>query len=393
MNDARAGQVSIGVVATAARICTPDNEAAIAEMIRCCTPEQSRRVLSSYRNLTPQPEPDDGSEPGVEPKHDLWWRHWIDDQGRCRIDAALDPTTAALASNTRDAANTTGTRDRGGERFAVHVTCDLATLCAAMGTRLDSALPVGLGSRAYLCATGQHLSDTEPSAIACDADLQLLIEHDGAPQWLGHTKRFFNRHQRRALNHRSGGTGGCEFVGCTHTKWVETHHITQAHHITDVTTAGQPTSTTASCSAPATTTNSTATTGPSPDPAPNPPSGTEPIPRLHRPTRPHPRTTTTQHRTPTHRTPRRPTPTHRTPHPHLTHRRATNDPLRPRRVPPHPLRRLTRPSQQRRPAAIRERPSPSRRSRTGRGGRRCRVRTGHTRRRRCRWRGRRGRRR
>ena len=313
MNDARAGQVSIGVVATAARICTPDNEAAIAEMIRCCTPEQSRRVLSSYRDLTPQPDSD--PEPGVEPKQDLWWRHWIDDQGRCRIDAALDAATGALLATARDAAqaaaertageettgesprrltadevtaamasttlaatNTAGTRDRGGERFAVHVTCDLATLCAAMGVQLDSTLPVGLGSRAYLCATGQHLSNTELSAIACDADLQLLIEHDGAPLWLGHTKRFFNRHQRRALNHRSGGTGGCEFVGCTHTKWVETHHITQAHHITDVTTAGQPTSTTASCSAPSTTTNSTATTGPSPDPAPNSPSGTEPHP-------------------------------------------------------------------------------------------------------------------
>ncbi len=263
MADAHAGRMSIGLVSAAARVATPTNEAAVSEIVRCCTPAQAARVLASYRELRPTA----GGDPidPTDPELDLWWRDWIDDHGRQRVDAALDPTTgallrqareaarvaaeracagaglgatsrlsgdaitAALASTALEAVNTAGITNRGGERFAVQVTCDIATLAAALHLEFDSALPIGLGSRAYLCDTAHHLSNRELARIVCDADLQLLIEHDGAPLWLGNTARLFNRHQRRAMRHRSGGGGGCEFPGCTQTRWVEAHHIDEAN--------------------------------------------------------------------------------------------------------------------------------------------------------------------
>ncbi|MEI2699424.1 MAG: hypothetical protein V9E94_14175 [Microthrixaceae bacterium] len=75
--------------------------------------------------------------------------------------------------------------DRGGERFAVQVVCDIAALAEALGIDLDPNVPVGLGSRAYLPRTGAHLSNAELSRVLCEGTLQMLIDHDGQPLWLG----------------------------------------------------------------------------------------------------------------------------------------------------------------------------------------------------------------
>ena len=59
----------------------------------------------------------------------------------------------------RDGVHRVGTRagagvgDRGGERFAVQVVCDIAALAEALGIDIDANVPVGLGSRAYLPRT------------------------------------------------------------------------------------------------------------------------------------------------------------------------------------------------------------------------------------------------
>jgi len=217
---------------------------------------------------------------------DHWWRNWIDDHGRYRIDGALDKLTGELLEQARRAviaemertgthphadkpseagepadtaettgvgesagvgvsgrcvsavesitamasivlehASGTGVGDRGGERFAVQVVCDIAALAEALGIDLDPNVHVGLGSRAYLPRTGAHLNNAELSRVLCEGTLQMLIDHDGQPLWLGTEKRLFNRHQRRALRHRAGGVSACEFPGCPTTRFVETHHI------------------------------------------------------------------------------------------------------------------------------------------------------------------------
>lgn len=299
VEDARAGRVSIGMLAAAARVSTPGNEARVAAIVRECTPSQAQRVLSKYRDLAPTYGPGDGGpgddgpgdggdggggsgEEGVqdpaptpEPELDYWWREWTDEAGRERLDAALDPATAALLAEARKAARAAGERDLaaedagsdgegnrrrldpneitrrlatamldsanesglcgpGGERFAVQVTVDVETLARVLGLQFDSSLPVRLGSEAFLVESGRHLDDAELARILCDADVQLLVHAKGVPLWMGSEVRSFNRHQRRAMRFRAGGRGGCEFPGCTQTRFVEGHHV--VHHGRDGTT-------------------------------------------------------------------------------------------------------------------------------------------------------------
>ncbi len=283
---ARGGQVSMGVLAFAARVVTADNEARVLDVVRACTPRQAQRVLAAYRSLRPTTNDsanDGGGDGSVADDLELdhWWRNWIDDHGRYRIDGALDKLTgelleqarraviaemerttarshadkpadtaeaadvgeaavgvgvssrgvsavesiAAMASMVLEHASGAGVGDRGGERFAVQVVCDIAALAEALGIDIDANVAVGLGSRAYLPRTGAHLSNAELSRVLCEGTLQMLIDHDGQPLWLGTEKRLFNRHQRRALRHRAGGVSACEFPGCPTTRFVETHHI------------------------------------------------------------------------------------------------------------------------------------------------------------------------
>ncbi|MCC6183495.1 MAG: DUF222 domain-containing protein, partial [Microthrixaceae bacterium] len=78
---ARGGQVSMGVLASAARVVTPDNEARVLDVVRACTPRQAQRVLAAYRSLRPT----------------------TDDHGLYRIDGALDKLTGELLEQARRA--------------------------------------------------------------------------------------------------------------------------------------------------------------------------------------------------------------------------------------------------------------------------------------------------
>jgi hypothetical protein len=271
MDHARAGRRSIGVVAAAARVVTPDNEARVAEIAVACTPAQAARVLSTYRDVAaanaaecdPAPEPERETEP------ETWWRSWFDDAGRGRIDAALSADVAALVQQAWDAARAAGEADQpatqaadpaeaerdlhrrlgadevaarwattmlehahdhrlcrpGGERHGVLVNIDVQTLARVLGLEIDPTLPIGLGTQAFDARTGAHLTDRQVARILCDADLQVLVHHHGVPLWMSEPTRTANRHQRRALQFRSGGTGGCEYPGCTQTRYLDAHHV------------------------------------------------------------------------------------------------------------------------------------------------------------------------
>jgi hypothetical protein len=88
-----------------------------------------------------------------------------------------------------DQAHGEGLSAPSGERFAVQVTVDLATLAQVLGLEFDSVLPVRLGSEAFLADTGVHLDDVELAEILCDADVQVLVHADGVPLWMGHEVR------------------------------------------------------------------------------------------------------------------------------------------------------------------------------------------------------------
>ena len=254
MDHARAGRRSVGVIATAARVATPDNEARIAEIAVACTPAQAARVLSTYRDAT-DARSNDGAAP-PEPEPETWWRSWSDEAGRGRIDAALSPDVAALVQQAWDSARTAGEADHdqpqrlgadevasrwattmldhahdhhlcrpGGDRHGVLVNIDVGTLARVLGLEIDPALPIGLGTQAFDARTGAHLADHEVARLLCDADIQVIVHHRGVPLWSSNTTRTASRHQRRALQFRSGGTGGCEYPGCTQTRYLDAHHV------------------------------------------------------------------------------------------------------------------------------------------------------------------------
>ncbi len=253
--DAKAGKFSVGVVAMAARVATPENEELIAKIVNDATPSQAARIFAKYRDSRGE-----NGEPNPDPDIDFWEKHWVDDLGRQRFDLALDAPTGALfreawmaarAAGEKDvdptdleqrrrlnaneiarrfamamlaAANDEGMSAPGGERYSVQVTADLATLARVLGLDFDPLQPVGLGECAFLPATGQRLTDAELSRIMCGADVQLLVHHNGVPLWLGREVRHASRDQRRALRFRAGGVSGCEFPGCTQTRFVDAHH-------------------------------------------------------------------------------------------------------------------------------------------------------------------------
>lgn len=266
---AREGRVSLGVLAAAARVTTPQNEAQVAEVALATTPSQSARILRAFRAVRDadnEPTTPDDQGDGPLPEPSSWWRLWYDDSGRGRIDAALDPTTAALvaaaweaarasddahphhhgdpaarpappspdeiaarlAATVLDHAHRTGTTAPGREHFNVAVNVDVATLARVLGFELDPTSVVQLGSHAFIAGTGQHLDDHQLAEILCDANLQVLIEHDGVPLWMGNEARSANRQQRRALHRRSGGA--CEFPGCTATRHLHAHHVVFHQH-------------------------------------------------------------------------------------------------------------------------------------------------------------------
>ncbi len=124
-NQALTGRVSLGLLEHATRISTPDNQAAITELILNCTPAQATRLLATYKKHTPPPDspantdntdntgsdPDSPAPDSPAPDPEYYWRTWQDHQGRGRIDAALDPITTALLQQAWAAAKATTQTD------------------------------------------------------------------------------------------------------------------------------------------------------------------------------------------------------------------------------------------------------------------------------------------
>ncbi|KLR61740.1 protein of unknown function DUF222/HNH endonuclease [Actinobacteria bacterium IMCC26207] len=297
-NQALQGRVSLGLLEHAARISTPDNQAAISDLILNCTPAQATRLLATYKKHAPQPDspdsPDntDSPENPDSPDPDYYWRTWQDHQGRGRIDAALDPITTALlqqawaaakATTQTDATQTAATHDTpttpaapdgeaapappaapliklnanqiaqrlaqtmldhthdagirhtNGEHFNIQINLDVQTLANIMGIDYTPTKPTQLGTQCFITQTGQHLTNEEIAAYLTHANMQLLIQHNGVPLWLSNTTRTATRQQRRALNYRSGGQGTCEFPGCTQNRYLKAHHVN--YHSTGGTTS------------------------------------------------------------------------------------------------------------------------------------------------------------
>ena len=262
MAAAAEGRLSVGAARAASRVGTPDNDHRVTEVATLATAQQAARTFAAYeraeeyeRSRQPSPPPEADTPEAVEAtveadgeRRTVWLSsHW-DDQGFLCLSGRLGPSDGALfrpaleamrslgglvggpadvpdAAAARvtnveafrrfcemalDVANRRGLRDRGGDRFAVHVTIDLDVLA---GTRLGRGV-IDDGTSIDPCLIRSWMGE---------ATIDGLVMRDNQPLWSGREKRLANRSIRRALRARDGG--GCAYPGCDQHYWVDAHHV------------------------------------------------------------------------------------------------------------------------------------------------------------------------
>ena len=256
-----AGSLSVGAARAASRVGTPLNDAEVTEVALMATAQQAARTFSAYeraeeyeRSRQPSPPPEADMPEAVEEtveadgeRRTVWLSSYWDDQGFLCLSGRLGPGDGALFrpaleamralgarggvgdsggdSSVRvtnveafsrfcevalDVANRRGLRDRGGDRFAVHVTIDAEVLA---GVRLGRGV-LDDGNPVDACLIRAWMGE---------ATIDGLVLRDNQPLWLGREQRVANRAIRRALRARDGA--GCAFPGCDQHHWVDAHHV------------------------------------------------------------------------------------------------------------------------------------------------------------------------
>jgi len=69
---------------------------------------------------------------------------------------------------------------------------------------------------------GPALAPETARRLGCDAAVVMMVERNGKPLSVGRRTRAIPPSLRRALKRRDDG---CQFPGCTHTRWLHAHHI------------------------------------------------------------------------------------------------------------------------------------------------------------------------
>src|SRR6185312_11881285 len=104
---------------------------------------------------------------------------------------------------------------RGGERHQIVVHVDAETLRTGTAGQCE-------------IEDGPSLPAETVRRLGCDCSVVMLVEDsDGEPLSVGRKTRSIPPALRRALNARDRG---CRFPGCTHTRYVDAHHVRHWAH-------------------------------------------------------------------------------------------------------------------------------------------------------------------
>jgi Domain of unknown function (DUF222)/HNH endonuclease len=269
------GRLSYSKVRALTRLERVEHEDELLGLAEHATAAQLERLVRGYRRVV-------ASERAATGRPERWLRWEYDDDGSLlvrgrlpaeegavvvaaleaarerlaveRADAAEDDAEDASAEASRDAAETAAaaradalvaladtqlaehqaTRS-GGDRYQVVVHVDAPTLAGA-GHAPPVAAPrdvtdcVAAAGAADTPAARCGLADGAPLAaetvrrLACDASLVRILDRDGQPLTVGRKTRSIPPALRRALAARDPG---CQFPGCTATRFIDAHHI---HH-------------------------------------------------------------------------------------------------------------------------------------------------------------------
>ena len=203
----RLAQISFSKVRAMTRIATPENEAQLVELARHSTAAQLERICRLTRGTQPR-----------DPAHaaERYLRVRDTEDGMVRIEIQLRPDEAARLLKVCDVS--------AGTRIDGLVTMAEATLRGDQPERppvevlvhIDAATLVGQEERAGISAETAR-------RLLCDSGIvPVLTDAQGTPLDVGRKSRSIPTALRRALAVRDRG---CRFPGCTHTRYVDAHHV------------------------------------------------------------------------------------------------------------------------------------------------------------------------
>ncbi len=243
-----AGELSYSQARALTRVARPDVEEELLVMARHATAAQLEQLVAGYVKATTLREQARGA---YENRQVVWWR---DDDGSLVMHARLPADDGALvlealratADRLRDAARATGGAAEHGSAepisppralladALVELTRDApdgsegataAGFEVTVNVDLESLAADGPGTCRLSCGT--VLAPETARRLACDQPIVPLHERDGESRRSGRRTRFASPQLNRVLDRRDEG---CRFPGCTHDRYLHTHHIVHWAH-------------------------------------------------------------------------------------------------------------------------------------------------------------------
>jgi Domain of unknown function (DUF222) len=210
-DELRRGQLSFSKVRAMTRVATPENEARLVELARGSTAAQLEKMCRLLDQLRPR-------DPATDEER-RWLRARDEANGLVKIEAQLRPEEAARVLAACDAA-----AGEGGRRVDGLVAMAEATLRGDKPDRapVDVMVHIDAGTLTGEAA-GAGISAEIARRLLCDAGVVAVLEDAGGqPLDVGRKQRVFAGALRRALVARDKG---CRFPGCTHTRYLDAHHV------------------------------------------------------------------------------------------------------------------------------------------------------------------------
>lgn len=241
----RVGALSYSKVRALTRVATPNNEAVLLKLAREGTASQLERILSGYRKAQSLKDANAaharrGLECWYSEDGELVVRGRLPAEAGAALMAALDaarevpdpdadsdepPSAAAtradaLARIAESYLQRGDAPGKGGDRHLVNVVVNPDALRCDADRAAEPRAGLAEGHACLSTATAQR--------IACDASLMAIYENNrGEPLSVGRRTRIIPPAIERALRRRDRG---CRFPGCSHTKYVDAHHVVHWAH-------------------------------------------------------------------------------------------------------------------------------------------------------------------
>ena len=218
----RDGRLSYSKVRAATRVATPSNEEALLNIALHGTAVHVERIVRRYRRVRQIEE----AQQEAQRYEKRFARCYCDADGSFVLYAKLPPEVGALIQQALESQTNESPLDDSAESREARRADALVELIdpkRATENRYEIVVHVEASNGACSIEDGPTLTEQTGRRIACDAAIVTMSQDThGNPLSLGRRTRAITPALRKALKRRDGG---CRFPGCTHTRFVDGHHI------------------------------------------------------------------------------------------------------------------------------------------------------------------------